>query len=627
MSYFSADDLHHFNEGTATRLHDRLGAHPAEVAGDSGTHFSVWAPGAKSVTVIGDFNGWTSEGVTLQPVQSSGIWHAFAQGIEAGALYKFRIVDQDDQVCEKADPLGFAHEAPPKTASVVTKLDYRWSDAQWMGHRKKRNALDAPISVYELHIGSWKRHDDHSYLSYRELAPLLVEYVKDLGFTHVELMPVTEHPFYGSWGYQVTGYFAATSRYGSPQDLMFLIDSLHQADIGVILDIVPAHFPTDEHGLGNFDGSHLYEHSDPRCGFHPDWNTYIFNYGRYEVRSFLISSAIFWLEHYHVDALRVDGVASMLYLDYSREPGEWIPNEHGGRENLAAITYLQQFNTAVYREFPDVQTIAEESTSFPQVSRPVDHGGLGFGLKWDMGWMHDTLEYFKREPVHRRHHQNDLTFRGLWAFSENFALPLSHDEVVHGKGSLLTRMPGDEWQKFANLRLLFAHMFGTPGKKLIFMGGEFGQWGEWDHEGQLSWNALDYGPHRGVQHLVRRLNALYVERPELHELDCEERGFEWLHTEDTENSVLSYARKSDAGDVTIIVLNLTPVPRDGYRLGVPCAGTYELSLDSDAAEFGGSGYRKSTTLPTDDIEWQGRSNSIVIDIPPLSAGFWTLRRD
>jgi 1,4-alpha-glucan branching enzyme len=623
MSYFSSDDLHYFNEGTSVRLHDRLGAHLGEVQGSFGTHFSVWAPSAKSVTLIGDFCGWTSDGLRMDPVGDSGLWHSFAKGIGEGELYKYRIEAQDGGFVEKADPIGFQQEVAPKTASRVTSLAYEWSDSEWMSERKPTVALDAPLSVYEVHLGSWRRSGNGESLGYREIAPLLIAHVSETGFTHVEFMPLAEHPFFGSWGYQVTGYFAATSRYGSPQDLMFLIDSLHQAGIGVIMDWVPAHFPTDAHGLGSFDGTHLYEHADPRLGFHPDWKTYIFNYARHEVRSFLISSAIFWLEKYHVDALRVDGVASMLYLDYSRDEGEWIPNEHGGRENLAAIQFLRDFNTAVYREFPDVQTIAEESTAFPQVSMPVDVGGLGFGYKWDMGWMHDTLEYFKRDPIHRRHHQEELTKRALWAYSENYQLPLSHDEVVHGKGSLLTRMPGDEWQRFANLRMLLAYMFATPGKKLLFMGCEFGQASEWDHDSQLPWENLENAKPRGVLALTSALNAIYRQHAPLHQVDCASEGFTWLHSGDAEQCVLAFARNDRSGKSVLVVANFTPVPRDDYRIGTATPGRYQLLLNTDAAAFGGSDYTKQSTVDSAPVPCHGHAQSISLKLAPLSVSFWS----
>ncbi len=621
MSYFSSDELHYFGEGTALRAYQRLGAHLDEVEETRGVHFAVWAPAARSVHVTGEFCSWT-DGIAMEPVQKSGVWHVFAPGLAEGILYKYRIESQEGDLVEKADPMGFAHEVPPNTASVITDLSYQWTDDAWMANRKPRIALDAPISIYELHLGSWRRDDDGSMLGYRELAPKIIEHCQALGFTHVEFMPLSEHPFYGSWGYQVTGYFAATARYGSPQDLMFLIDTLHGAGLGVILDWVPAHFPTDEHGLGDFDGTHLYEHADPRKGFHPDWNTYIFNYGRHEVRSFLLSSAFFWLEKYHVDALRVDGVASMLYLDYSRAEGEWIPNRHGGRENLEAISLLQELNTAIYREFPDVQTIAEESTAFPLVSRPVSMGGLGFGMKWDMGWMHDTLEYFSRDPIHRSHHQDDLTRRALWAFSENYCLPLSHDEVVHGKGSLIARMPGDAWQRFANLRLLLATMFGTPGKKMLFMGMEFAQEAEWNHDQALDWSALGDPNNRGIQALIAALNHLYTTQTALHQLDCSPDGFEWIHTGDRAQCIVAWIRRDRSEQTIVIVGNFTPIPRDSHRIGVPLSGCYQLLLDTDCPEFGGSGYQTEERVATEQTPYDGQEQSLQLSLPPLSLSFW-----
>ncbi len=624
MSYFSSDDLHYFNEGTSVRLHDRLGAHLGTAEdGSAGTHFAVWAPAAKSVTLVGNFCDWTADGVAMEAVKESGLWHCFAVGIGAGQLYKYRIEAQDGSVVEKADPVGFQHEVAPKTASLVTELSHDWNDSEWMSQRKAKVARDAPLSIYEVHLGSWRRTAKGESLGYREIAPLLIAHVQETGFSHVEFMPLAEHPFFGSWGYQVTGYFAATSRYGAPQDLMFLIDSLHRAGIGVILDWVPAHFPTDEHGLGSFDGTHLYEHADPRLGFHPDWKTYIFNYGRHEVRSFLISSAIFWLEKYHVDALRVDGVASMLYLDYSREEGEWIPNEHGGRENLAAIQFLREFNTAIYREFPDVQTIAEESTAFPKVSMPVDLGGLGFGYKWDMGWMHDTLEYFKRDPIHRKHHQDDLTRRALWAFAENYHLPLSHDEVVHGKGSLLTRMPGDERSRFANLRLLLGYMYATPGKKLLFMGCEFGQKSEWNHDAQLDWESAEGAPQKGLLALSSALNAIYRQQPPLHQLDCESAGFSWIHNGDSDQCVLVFSRMDRAGNRVLVVANLTPIPRDEYRMGTQEPGRFQLLLNTDASAFGGSGYMQQVEVESEAMPCHGQAQSISLHLAPLSISFWS----
>jgi 1,4-alpha-glucan branching enzyme len=493
----SDHDLYLFNEGSHLRLYDHLGAHPTTVDGIEGTYFAVWAPDAERVTLMGDFNGWDKDGPALTPRATSGIWEGFVPGITRGALYKYHIRSRHQGYrAEKADPFALATEIPPRTGSIVWGLEYDWADGAWMEERRKRNSLDAPMSIYEVHLGSWRRvaEDDNRSLSYRELAEQLVDYVRDMGFTHVELMPIMEHPFFGSWGYQITGYFAPSSRFGTPQDLMYLIDRLHQNGIGVILDWVPSHFPTDEHGLGFFDGTHLYEHADPRQGFHPDWNSFIFNYGRAEVRSFLLSNALFWLEKYHVDGLRVDAVASMLYLDYSRKEGEWIPNKYGGRENLEAIDFLRRFNSEVYQAHQDVQTVAEESTAWPMVSRPTYVGGLGFGAKWDMGWMHDTLQYISRDPIHRRYHHNELTFRMIYAFNENFVMPLSHDEVVHGKGSLIGKMPGDDWQKFANLRLLYTYLYAQPGKKLLFMGGELGQWSEWQHDASLEWHLLEFEP-------------------------------------------------------------------------------------------------------------------------------------
>jgi 1,4-alpha-glucan branching enzyme len=618
-------DLYLFNEGSHYRLYEKLGAHLATREGVRGTSFAVWAPNAERVAVIGDFNGWNNNSHLLQPTGSSGIWRGFIPGIGSGTVYKYHV--RSHHRCyraDKADPFAFFSEVPPRTASVVCGLEYTWHDQQWMAERHQHNSLSAPISVYEVHLGSWRRvpEDGNRSLSYREMAPLLAEYVKQRGFTHVELLPVMEHPFFGSWGYQVTGYFAPSSRYGTPQDFMFLVDTLHQNGIGVFLDWVPAHFPTDEHGLAYFDGTHLYEHADPKKGFHPDWNSYIFNYGRNEVRSFLISNALFWLDKYHADGLRVDAVASMLYLDYSRKEGEWIPNEYGGRENLEAISLLRRCNEVVYENYADVQMIAEESTSWPMVSRPTYIGGLGFGLKWDMGWMHDTLLYMSKDPVHRRFHHNDLTFRLLYAFSENFVLPLSHDEVVHGKGSLLCKMPGDDWQKMANLRLLFADMFAQAGKKLLFMGGEFGQWSEWQHDTSLEWHLLQYGPHRGIQRWVDDLNRLYRTEPAMHELDNSAAGFEWVAPNDSDQSVLSFLRKGKSTNATVLVIfNFTPVPRLGYRLGVPCGGYWRELLNSDGGEYGGSGLGNSGGIMAEPIGSHQRGCSLSLKLPPLGALF------
>src|SRR5215472_1988020 len=548
-------DVYLFREGTHTRLYERLGAHPGVVDDEQGTGFAVWAPNAEAVSVIGDFNGWDRTRHALAPrPDGSGIWEGFIARVGEGARYKYHVASRyRGYRADKGDPFAFAWETPPKTACRVCSLDYTWGDRDWMGERRARNALAAPLAIYELHLGSWRRRDGNAFLGYRELAAQLAAYVSDLGFTHVELMPVTEHPFYGSWGYQTTGYFAPTARYGSPQDFMALVDELHRNGIGVILDWVPSHFPGDEHGLAYFDGTHLYEHSDPRQGYHPEWNSYIFNYGRNEVRAMLASSARLWLDRYHADGLRVDAVASMLYLDYGRRGGEWVPNKQGGRENLDAIAFLRHLNESLYRDFPDVQTIAEESTAWPMVSRPTDVGGLGFGMKWNMGWMHDTLAYMGREPVHRRHHQHEVTFSIWYAFSENFVLPLSHDEVVYGKRSLLSKMPGDEWQRFANLRLLLGYMWTHPGKKLLFMGGEFAQWNEWNHDQSLDWHLTQYAPHRQMQQWVRDLNAAYRNEPALHAADSLGEGFEWIDTADAANSVISFLRRG-GGAPTIAVV-------------------------------------------------------------------------
>ena len=580
----SDDDLHLWNEGTHYRLYEKLGSHRV----DGGVQFAVWAPNADSVSVLGDWNGWDPATNPLSPRGVSGIWEGFVEDVERGAAYKYR-VGNGRFIGEKADPFAVHTETPPRTASKVWDLGYEWGDGEWMENRAGHNTLDAPMSVYEMHLGSWRRGQGGRHLTYVELAEQLPAYLVELGFTHVELMPVMEHPFYGSWGYQTTGYFAPTSRYGTPQDFMTLIDSLHRAGIGVILDWVPSHFPTDGHGLGLFDGTHLYEHADPKKGFHPDWDTYIFNYGRAEVPAFLISNALFWLDRYHADGLRVDAVASMLYLDYSRRKGQWIPNRHGGRENLEAIAFIRRLNEVVYQEYPAVQTIAEESTSWPLVSRPTFLGGLGFGLKWDMGWMHDTLVYLSREPVHRSFHHHELTFRAVYAFSENFMLPISHDEVVYGKRALLEKFPGDDWQKFATLRLLLAYMWSQPGKKLLFMGSEIAQRSEWSHDDQLDWALLDVPPHRGIENLVTDLNRVYAEEPALHELDCDPEGFEWAVPNDAANSVVAYFRRSSGGEALLVAVNLTPVPRHAYRIGVPGPGRWVEILNTDAEPYGGTG--------------------------------------
>ena len=625
-SLLTKDDLYLFNEGSHFRLFEKLGSHPLTVQGTTGTYFAVWAPDADRVLVRGSFNQWEEESHPLRPRGKSGIWEGFIPGVNKGALYKYRIHSRFlGYRVDKADPFSLFNEIPPKTASIVWDLDYGWEDEAWMKSRGARNRLGAPMSIYELHLGSWMRVVDEGNrsLSYRELAPKLADYVQQMNFTHVELLPVMDHPFFGSWGYQITGYFAPSGCYGTPQDLMYLIDYLHQRGIGVILDWVPSHFPNDEHGLGFFDGTHLYEHADPRQGIHREWGSMVFNYGRPEVQSFLISNALFWLERYHADGLRVDAVASMLYLDYARKEGEWVPNRYGGRENLDAIALLRRLNEEVYKTCPDVQTIAEESTAWPMVSRPTYLGGLGFGLKWDMGWMHDTLQYMSQDPVHRRYHHNQLTFRMLYAFQENFMLPLSHDEVVHGKGSLIGKMPGDDQQKFANLRLLLAYMYGVPGKKLLFMGGEFGQWSEWAHDATLEWSLVQYAPHAGLQRLVADLNRLYRDEPALHERDVEPAGFEWIDCSDTTSSVISFMRRgTSTDDQILIVYSFTPVPRPSYRVGVPRGGAWHALLNSDATEYGGSGTGNSGRLKAEEISLHGRPYSICVSLPPLAAVFF-----
>jgi 1,4-alpha-glucan branching enzyme len=626
VSLLTDDDLYLFNQGSHFRLYEKLGAHPLSEEGREGTYFAVWAPDAERVSVVGDFNGWDAMAHPLGSRGESGIWEGFIPGVRKGAVYKYHIQSRfRGYRADKADPFALFSEVPPKTASVVWDLEYAWDDRDWMKTRAgANNAHTAPWSIYEVHLGSWMRvpEEGERPLTYRELAPHLAEYVKNMGFTHVQFLPVMEHPFYGSWGYQVTSYFAPTSRYGTPQDFMSLVDYLHQAGVGVILDWVPSHFPNDEHGLGYFDGTHLYEHGDPRQGIHPDWNSFIFNYGRSEVRSFLLSSALFWLHRFHADGLRVDAVASMLYLDYSRKEGEWIPNQYGGRENLEAISFLRRFNEEVYRRYPDVQTIAEESTAYPMVSRPTYVGGLGFGMKWDMGWMHDTLKYMFKDPLYRKFHHHLLTFRLLYAFQENFVLPLSHDEVVHGKGSLLGKMPGDEWQKFANLRALFGYMFAQPAKKLVFMGGEFGQWSEWYHEKSLDWHLLQYEPHAGLQKWVQDLNWFYRLEPALHELDFSPAGFEWIDCNDSDSSVVSLLRKGHStDDLVMAVCNFTPVPRLNYRVGAPRGGFWKEVLNSDAPIYGGSGMGNMGGAEAAPLSLHGRSHMLTLTLPPLSAVF------
>jgi len=625
MSLLSDRDLYLFNEGSHVRLYDHLGCHIAEHSGQTGAWFGIWAPDAKTVSVIGSFNDWNPASNPLVARQQSGLWEAFIPAVNAGDTYKFRITSRfHGYTVDKADPFAIYAETPPRTGSKVWELAYGWGDSKWMAGRGERNSIHAPISIYEVHLGSWRRvpEEDNRSLSYREIAGPLADYVIDMGFTHVELMPITEHPFFGSWGYQTTGYFAPTSRYGTPQDLMYLVDHLHQRGIGVILDWVPSHFPTDEFALGFFDGTHLYEHADPRIGLHQDWDSFIFNYGRHEIRSFLLSSAMFWLERYHMDGLRVDAVASMLYLDYSRKEGEWIPNAYGGKENIEAVEFLRRFNTEVYKAHPDVQTIAEESTSWPAVSRPTYVGGLGFGLKWDMGWMNDTLKYMALDPVHRKYHQNLLTFRIIYAFQENFVLPLSHDEVVHSKGSMLGRMPGDLWQKFANVRLLFAYQFAQSGKKLLFMGSEFAQWSEWSHDGSLDWHLLGLQSHHQVQRWVSDLNHAYRAEAALHELDCDGRGFEWIDCSDTDQSMLAFLRRPASDrEAILVVLNFTPVPRMGYRLGVPWAGAWKEILNSDAKHYGGADFGNLGKTMAQAIPMHGRPNSVSLTVPPLGAIF------
>ncbi|HEX7842684.1 MAG TPA: 1,4-alpha-glucan branching protein GlgB [Kofleriaceae bacterium] len=608
------DDLFLFNQGTHYRLYDKLGAHVVP----GGTYFAVWAPSATAVSVIGDWNGWHGGRDRLNPRESSGIWEGVIPGIGHGARYKFAIAGPDGVVREKADPFAARAEHPPATASIVWQAQHAWGDAAWMVSRGERFARTAPVAIYEAHLGSWRR-DHNEVLGYRELGEKLGEHLRRLGFSHVELMPVMEHPFYGSWGYQVTSYFAPTTRYGAPDDLMAMIDSLHQQGIGVIVDWVPAHFPTDAHGLGLFDGTHLFEHADPRRGFHPDWTSNIFNYGRHEVRSFLISSAMSWLDRYHVDGLRVDGVASMLYRDYSRKPGEWVPNEDGSNHDRDAIDFLQQCNRAVYTAYPDIQTIAEESTAWGGVSRPPEAGGLGFGYKWDLGWMHDTLGFVSREPIHRRWHYNELTFRSVYAFSENFVLPLSHDEVVHGKRSLLAKLPGDPWQKYATLRLLYGYQWTLPGKKLLFMGGELGVWGEWNHDTQLDWPIAGHPAHAGILRWLADLNATYRAYRALHAGDCEPWGFRWIVADDRDACVLCYARHGEAGDSPIVVVaNFTPVPREGYRIGVPRAGYWRELLNSDAEVYGGSGVGNRGGMASEAVACGSHEQSLVVTAPPLA---------
>ncbi|HTK75440.1 MAG TPA: 1,4-alpha-glucan branching protein GlgB [Gemmataceae bacterium] len=615
-------DVHLWSEGSHYRAYQKLGAHLTKRKGVEGTQFAVWAPNARWVSVVGDFNSWEPGKHPLKPVGSSGIWEGFVPGIGVGTLYKFAIFSKyHNYWVEKADPYAFATELRPRTASKVWDLSgHEWGDQEWMSRRHTAHTLDAPISIYEVHLASWRRkpEEGHRWLTYREMAEQLADYCHDLGYTHIELLPITEHPFDASWGYQTVGYYAPTSRFGTPQDFMYFVDTLHRRGIGVILDWVPAHFPRDEHGLGYFDGTHLYEHEDPRLGQHTDWGTFIYNYGRTEVSNFLISNALFWLDKYHLDGLRVDAVASMLYLDYSRKPGEWVPNRYGGRENLDAINFLRRLNEQVYGEYPDVMTVAEESTAWPGVSRPGYLGGLGFGYKWDMGWMHDTLDYLSHDPVHRKYHHDRLTFRMLYAFTENYMLPLSHDEVVHGKGALLAKMPGDDWQKFANLRLLYGWQYAQPGKKLLFMGGEIGQWQEWHHDSSVDWHLLQWEPHQGIQRWVRDLNTIYRGTPALHQHDCDPAGFEWVDCCDWQTSIVSLIRKGrNPEEMILAVFNFTPVPRHDYRVGVPRGGRWDEVLNSDAPIYGGSGQGNYGGVAAEAIAHHGREFSLNLTVPPL----------
>jgi 1,4-alpha-glucan branching enzyme len=610
-------------EGSHERSYEKMGSHLVEIDGKRGVHFAVWAPNARQVYLMGDFNSWNGESHPLSS-SSSGIWTLFVPQLGENTVYKYRVVSQSGESFEKADPYGFAMELRPKTASVVTDLDrYQWSDDDWMNRRVEQQNLGRPISIYEVHLSSWQKVPDDKwgsrYLTYRELAEELIPYVVKMGFTHIELLPIAEHPFDASWGYQVLGFYAPTSRFGTPEDLMYFIDQCHQHQLGVILDWVPAHFPKDGAGLNFFDGTHLYAHTDPRQGEHQDWGTMIFNYGRHEVRAFLISNALFWLDKYHFDGLRVDAVASMLYLDYSREEGQWLPNQYGGRENLDAISFLQKMNEVVHGVFPGVLTMAEESTAWPMVSRPTYTGGLGFSLKWNMGWMHDTLGYMSKDPIHRKYHQNDMTFGLLYAFTENFILPLSHDEVVHGKGTLLTRMAGDEWQKFANLRAYYGFMWAHPGKKLLFMGGEFGQWQEWNFNESMEWAALEAPNHQGVQRSVQDLNRLYQNESALYENDFAESGFEWIDASDTDNNVLSFIRKAESSsEFLIIVSNFTPVPWDAYRIGVPKHGNYKEIFNSDSEHYWGSNVGNQGGQATESIPMHGHQQSLSLILPPLA---------
>jgi len=622
-------DLYLLNEGRHWKLYERLGAQLRTIDGVDGVNFAVWAPNALGVSVIGDFNNWDGRRHPMRKHIPSGFWELFIPGLSEGTLYKYQVRTREG-VCDKADPVGFATECPPRTASKVVDLSrFRWHDAEWLARRRETNWLEQPISIYEVHLGSWRRpgDDPSRWLSYRDLAHQLVEYCTEMGYTHIELLPVSEHPLSASWGYQTTGYYAATARYGTPHDLMYFIDLCHQHGIGVIIDWVPAHFPRDGHGLRRFDGTALYEHEDPRRGEHRDWGTLIFNYGRHEVRNFLIANALFWFDKYHVDGVRVDAVASMLYLDYSRREGEWLPNEYGGRENLQAIAFLKEFNEQVHIQFPGALTIAEESTAWPSVSRPTYLGGLGFSLKWNMGWMNDTRRYMHHDPVHRKYHHNELTFSLIYAFHENFVLPLSHDEVVHGKGSLLDQMPGDLWQKFANLRLLYSYMWTHPGKKLLFMGSEFGQWNEWNYDESLQWHLLQWSSHQGVQRCVADLNRIYRREKALHEVDFDYHGFEWIDCHNHDDSTLCYVRRAkDPRDFLVVCCNFTPVPRVNYRYGVPELCWYEEIFNSDSMYYGGSNMGNFPGAMAEPQESHGRPQSIVVTLPPLATVIFKPRR-
>lgn len=619
FSLFTDFDIDLFKAGKHFHLYKKLGAHLAEHNGVAGTYFAVWAPNARYVSVIGTFNGWNRQEHPMNVRwDGSGIWETFIPELKKGTWYKYFIESVNGFTVEKGDPYAIHWETPPATASVVWKTDFKWTDSRWMKERSRQNVLSRPVSVYELHLGSWRKTDNNRFLTYREMARELPSYIREMGFTHVELMPVMEHPFFGSWGYQITGYFAPSSRFGTPEDFMFLVNELHKNNIGVILDWVPSHFPGDEHGLVYFDGTHLYEHPDPRKGYHPDWNSYIFNYGRNEVRAFLISNALYWLDCYHIDGLRVDAVASMLYLDYSRKHGEWEPNEHGGRENLDAVYFIREFNKAVHKFHPDTITIAEESTAFPGVTHPIDSGGLGFDLKWMMGWMHDTLSYFSKDPLYRSYHQGQLAFSLVYAFSEKFMLPLSHDEVVYGKGSLINKMPGDDWQQFANLRLLFSYMYGHPGDKMMFMGGEFAQRHEWRHDFSLDWHEAEYPSHQGIRKLIRDLNELYKNEPALYQKNFSWEGFEWIDISDTANSVISWIRKGDRPEEKLIfVANFTPAVHENYRIGIPEMGYYSEIFNSDNEKYWGSNRLNDPELETAPIPKHGKTHSLSLTLPPL----------